>query len=658
MLDYNEFKGQLQHTNGPSEPSTNSKNNPLTSRTEKYSTHEKPAAETTCSNKKGFSPSKLATSESGTIRGVQLNDVKNPGTIEGSNRLIPEGSLSSATPHKNYLMRIGVQRKNRKLFQILNRSTKDCFVCSKGRPLNEVVQQNLAKKYMTKRDSYNLKVLNDLVFNENTHLVCVFKDYLIYDDTCEFMKRFYANHESVQRLPKVYDFYDKYSEVFPNYIGLKESKFMFKNIERKQRIIDEKQSVKKKSSEKVESKLLNTEFMEEIDKSNTLIKNYTKSGPRKVDLSKGLENLNLHELVDAFISKDTMSQIDVSQALKKIDNPSESNDLFKNVAVPEPKKLEIPVQNSSRAKSEPKTIVSPPMSRNGSAKHGVIIGRASKRDGWAVTASNPKVGILPLQPQIKPSVINPRNIPTLSARQTPVKVRNAISVGITSQRSYNNTSNRPPSSFKMLPMADCLLAPRPKKAEGHVRHQPPSGNDTPESIEPVLQSSAKRPGGTVTYGTSTLPNMKISVKQVISREGSRASQAENLKKIYYNSSSKTSPNKYGGTQKILLSNPAAATTRAEVSAQRSNGRPLRPSDAKTFKSNFLNTLQKRTVIPHAIIERNTKPSSGASEQKSLASSRSTSTVKKMHHVVSSKKIKPFPVTARGMPSNYISGLKR
>ena len=43
------------------------------------------------------------------------------------------------------------------------------------------------------------------------------------------------------RLPKIFAFYDKYSKVFPNYIGIPEKRFMFKNIERKQRAIDEKQ---------------------------------------------------------------------------------------------------------------------------------------------------------------------------------------------------------------------------------------------------------------------------------------------------------------------------------------------------------------------------------------------------------------------------------
>lgn len=72
-------------------------------------------------------------------------------------------------------------------------------------------------------------------------MVSVFKDFLIYDDLNEFLKRKYESHEINERLNKIYDFYEKYSKVFPNYICLKESDYMFKNIERKQRVIDDRQ---------------------------------------------------------------------------------------------------------------------------------------------------------------------------------------------------------------------------------------------------------------------------------------------------------------------------------------------------------------------------------------------------------------------------------
>lgn len=103
------------------------------------------------------------------------------------------------------------------------------------------MQDNLRKKYLTSRDYYNSKVITDIIYNENSNLVSVFKDYLIFDDISEFLKRYYSTEEMPSRLPKIFEFYEKYSKVFPNYVCLKENKYMFKNIERKQKLIDDKQ---------------------------------------------------------------------------------------------------------------------------------------------------------------------------------------------------------------------------------------------------------------------------------------------------------------------------------------------------------------------------------------------------------------------------------
>lgn len=79
------------------------------------------------------------------------------------------------------------------------------------------------------------------MYNENRHIVSIFKDYLIFDDFSEYLKRFYFEGETNERLPRVFEFYEKYSKVFANYVVLEEEKkYMFKNIERKQKLIDEK----------------------------------------------------------------------------------------------------------------------------------------------------------------------------------------------------------------------------------------------------------------------------------------------------------------------------------------------------------------------------------------------------------------------------------
>jgi len=55
-----------------------------------------------------------------------------------------------------------------------------------------IVKKNLERKYLTSREYYNEKVITDIIYNESTNLVSVFKDYLILDDVSEFLKRFYT----------------------------------------------------------------------------------------------------------------------------------------------------------------------------------------------------------------------------------------------------------------------------------------------------------------------------------------------------------------------------------------------------------------------------------------------------------------------------------
>ena len=48
-----------------------------------------------------------------------------------------------------------------------------------------------------------IKVVDDIIYNEEMHVVSVFKDYLIYDDIGEFLKRHYFTEESKFRLVRL-----------------------------------------------------------------------------------------------------------------------------------------------------------------------------------------------------------------------------------------------------------------------------------------------------------------------------------------------------------------------------------------------------------------------------------------------------------------------
>jgi hypothetical protein len=73
----------------------------------------------------------------------------------------------------------------------LGQSPCHAVICKENH-LGMMIQNDLSKKYSTNRDYYNVKIVNDLIYNENTHIVSIFKDYLILDDINEFLKRSYT----------------------------------------------------------------------------------------------------------------------------------------------------------------------------------------------------------------------------------------------------------------------------------------------------------------------------------------------------------------------------------------------------------------------------------------------------------------------------------
>ena len=164
--------------------------------------------------------------------------------------------------------------------------------------LSEVIYDQLYKKYeATTQNTYNINIVNDIILNANTRIVAIFKEYLIYDDLTDFLKVYYNHKEAAAKLKQVTDFYDKSSKVFPNYIALEEKKYMFKNIEKKQKAIDlrHKLQANPKPNPGKNNKLFTRKFLDEITmRCSRMVVN---------------EKSNLAELVDKFIDRDSMSQI-------------------------------------------------------------------------------------------------------------------------------------------------------------------------------------------------------------------------------------------------------------------------------------------------------------------------------------------------------------
>ena len=124
--------------------------------------------------------------------------------------------------------------------------------------IEKLIHKNFFNAYSNDKNFYNIKVINDIISNEGTHVVAEFKDYLIKGDDSEFLQRYYTILKSYKYLPKIFDYYQSCSVIFPNYVILPESKYIYKNIQKKQIVIDVQQDQEEKA-EKIKKGIIKIE---------------------------------------------------------------------------------------------------------------------------------------------------------------------------------------------------------------------------------------------------------------------------------------------------------------------------------------------------------------------------------------------------------------
>ena len=75
----------------------------------------------------------------------------------------------------------------------------------------------LIKKYgpnCSYKYKYSYQVIENLIYNKNSHLVSIFKDKMIADFIDEFLKKFYKKRESFYKIPQFASFYINYQKYF------------------------------------------------------------------------------------------------------------------------------------------------------------------------------------------------------------------------------------------------------------------------------------------------------------------------------------------------------------------------------------------------------------------------------------------------------------
>jgi hypothetical protein len=143
-----------------------------------------------------------------------------------------------------------MNNNNSKIHKSLNSFIKTRQKLYSQKTIEKYIQRRFNKKYKLNNLKYGSIIINNIVYNEKSHIVALFKDYLIIDDLSEFLKRFYTKEESEFRLPKFYEYYETYNKIYPNYTGLPEGNFIYKNIHKKQKMIDLQQAIEESKEKK------------------------------------------------------------------------------------------------------------------------------------------------------------------------------------------------------------------------------------------------------------------------------------------------------------------------------------------------------------------------------------------------------------------------
>ena len=77
----------------------------------------------------------------------------------------------------------------------------------------------LYSKYGDIEEDYNCLQINQLVYETSSHYAIIFKEFEYFQNYDEYLKRWYTNRESINRMPKINDYYKNYHKFFckPNF---------------------------------------------------------------------------------------------------------------------------------------------------------------------------------------------------------------------------------------------------------------------------------------------------------------------------------------------------------------------------------------------------------------------------------------------------------
>ena len=191
--------------------------------------------------------------------------------------------------------------------------------------LEKYIHKYFISFYKNTKNDYNIRMIEDILNNESTHLVAEFKDYLIMGDITEFLQKSYNIEESQKYLPKIYEYYNSCSVIFPNYVKLHESKYIYKNIRKKQKVIDNQQEQEEKQ-EKIKKGEIKYDENEDFLTTKTFYSILDQTNTSNIKLFFGVKDKDINETPNNIVEKLKKAEKDaIKKKIQLIKNNSKLN---------------------------------------------------------------------------------------------------------------------------------------------------------------------------------------------------------------------------------------------------------------------------------------------------------------------------------------------
>lgn len=192
---------------------------------------------------------------------------------------------------------------------------------------SSIISQNL-KKYSITKQIYDIFVINSIIFDQKMHIVSTFKNYLLWDETSEFLKRFYYRTESDERIPNISQYYQSYTLFAPVYFGLSASITLIMNewTKNKKSYLE---YIEDKEDEDNEKKKYNVDVNFEKLIDTDLLMNSDSSHVKSKDSKKTID-LTMYDKIDSFFLKDNnLSLLEKGQQVKDKKENNKNSSLSK-----------------------------------------------------------------------------------------------------------------------------------------------------------------------------------------------------------------------------------------------------------------------------------------------------------------------------------------